>query len=351
MDITDGETPGGDGLPGPASRKLKGTTKKKLNAETLKPEIQSGDSGANLQPNLALPKEREAEKWKPETCNLPVDQVSPEHVEAIQWFIGEVVSDGLSAGLDAPPAAIESKPVVPDWKAKVIKIVGNALLPLMASGLVCSVLAHPAQHNNDGSHKTVQMQPGGRRQEIGGQRSDARGQVLPDGESEDGGLKAEVGGPINSDQHQSEILRELQLHRDILDRLARGQQKMLRQFPLPGLGQCEPVSDDEARRLFALLSALETETSFRKAPVIHVFTLYCRDGKSRKAVARACHCSPALVSLRLQAIERKLGRKASELRQISDQFERMDDALSDSRARRIHRQSAMDEPEDEEDGF
>ena len=150
---------------------------------------------------------------------------------------------------------------------------------------------------------------------------------------------------------QTEILQELQWHRDILNRLDRGQDQLLAAIPRRGNQAAEPVSDDEARRLFALLTALGTETNYCKAPVIRVFTLYCRDGKSRKAVARACHCSPALISLRLQAIERKLGRKAAELRQISDQFERMGDALSDSRARRIHRQSAMGEPEeDEEDG-
>jgi hypothetical protein len=66
-------------------------------------------------------------------------------------------------------------------------------------------------------------------------------------------------------------------------------------------------------------------------------------------VARDCNCSPALITLRLQAIEKKLGRKAAELRQISGHFEQIADSLSDPRARRIHRQSAMDEPEEEDE--
>ena len=87
--------------------------------------------------------------------------------------------------------------------------------------------------------------------------------------------------------------------------------------------------------MFALVRALELATKFRKAPVTRVFVLYCLDGKTRKVVARDCNCSPALITLRLKAIESKLGRKPAELRQYSDHFERIADSLSDPRARRI----------------
>ena len=101
--------------------------------------------------------------------------------------------------------------------------------------------------------------------------------------------------------------------------------------------------------MFALLRALELENNFRKAPVSRVFLLYCLDGKSRDAVARDCKYSPALVSLRLQAIEQKLGRKASALRQLTGHFEQIAETLTDSRVRRIDRRRAM-EGEGEEDG-
>lgn len=111
----------------------------------------------------------------------------------------------------------------------------------------------------------------------------------------------------------------------------------------------EPATDDEARRLFALLRALELETKFRKAPVTRVFMLYCLDGKKRDAVARDCNCSRALIALRLKAIEKRLGRKPTELRGFSSQFESIADSLTDSRARRIDRKRAIDgdDPEDE----
>lgn len=56
-----------------------------------------------------------------------------------------------------------------------------------------------------------------------------------------------------------------------------------------------------------------------------------------------------LITLRLKAIESKLGRKPIELRQFSDQFERIADSLTDTRARRIDRRRAIDgdDPEDE----
>jgi hypothetical protein len=112
----------------------------------------------------------------------------------------------------------------------------------------------------------------------------------------------------------------------------------------------EPASDDEARRLFALLKALESESNYRKAPVTRVFQLYCLESESRNAVATACRCVPSLVTLRLKAIEKKLGRKPRELRSLSDQFERIADSLADPRARRIDRGRAIegDDPDNED---
>ena len=112
-------------------------------------------------------------------------------------------------------------------------------------------------------------------------------------------------------------------------------------------GNPEPATDEEARRLFALLKALESDGNYRKAPVTRVFQLYCLDGLTRNEVARKCQCVPSLVTLRLQAIERKLGRKASELRQLSGHFEQIVDSLKDDRARHVRRESAMDLPEEQ----
>ena len=82
----------------------------------------------------------------------------------------------------------------------------------------------------------------------------------------------------------------------------------------------------------------------RKAPVSQMFRLYYLEGFSRAEVARRGGWAESLVTLRLQAIEKKLGRKPVELRELSPEFERIEESLSDPRARHIHRRSAMDQP-------
>ncbi len=111
----------------------------------------------------------------------------------------------------------------------------------------------------------------------------------------------------------------------------------------------EAVTDDDARRLFALLEQLDSETVVRKAPVSQVFRLYCVKGLSRNEVAKRCGCVPSLITERLHAIENKLGRKPIELRALSSHFESIDDSLSDSRASHIHRRSALDDGGSDDD--
>jgi hypothetical protein len=105
----------------------------------------------------------------------------------------------------------------------------------------------------------------------------------------------------------------------------------------------DAVSDDEARRLFALLRELDSVGQPRKAPASMVFRLFCQEGLSRVEVAKRCGCVESLVTLRLKQIEAKLGRKPAELRQVSGHFERIEDSLSDPRARRLRRESAIDD--------
>ena len=109
----------------------------------------------------------------------------------------------------------------------------------------------------------------------------------------------------------------------------------------------ERTQEEEALRLFALVKKLDGEGG--KPPlVITVFQLYCVEGLSAEKVCQRCKCGKGTVLARLKRLREVTGKHPRALRALSGQFERIEKELSDSRARRIHRQSAMDQPEDDE---
>lgn len=110
----------------------------------------------------------------------------------------------------------------------------------------------------------------------------------------------------------------------------------------------EPLPEDAARQAFALVKALDSETGIRRGSVYTVFRLYCLEGLSAEQVAKRCGCSKGTVINRLRRIERQTGLKPDRLRVHSGQFEAIEESLSDSRARRIHRRGALDQPDEEE---
>jgi hypothetical protein len=103
----------------------------------------------------------------------------------------------------------------------------------------------------------------------------------------------------------------------------------------------EPMPEDVARQAFAMVKALDSEQRLRVAPVYTVFRLYCVENLSASAVARRCRCSKTAIVNRLRMIERRTGAKPDKLRAYSRQFEDIEDSLSDSRAKVIHRAAAI----------
>ena len=104
-------------------------------------------------------------------------------------------------------------------------------------------------------------------------------------------------------------------------------------------GVADALEEDAARKAFALVKALDAEQPARKASLYTVFRLYCVEGQTVEQVARQCRCARSLVFLRLGALRRKLGRDPRQLRQYSGQFERIEESLVDTRARRIYRKA------------
>jgi hypothetical protein len=118
----------------------------------------------------------------------------------------------------------------------------------------------------------------------------------------------------------------------------------------------EPSQPDEpnlslAVKVFQLLTALDPDKRLRKAPPIKVFLLRFRQNRSRSQIARICHCDKSLVALRLKTIQKKLPWEPRQLREMSAHVEAMQDAVSDSRARRIYRKGALSGHEEGDEGY
>jgi hypothetical protein len=112
----------------------------------------------------------------------------------------------------------------------------------------------------------------------------------------------------------------------------------------------DPETLGIAAKVFQLLSALNPDKRLRKAPLLTVFLLRFRKNLSRSEIAHECDCGTALMSLRLRAIQQKLPWRPQQLRELSAQVEAMQDALQDSRARRIYRKGAVYGDEEKEQG-
>jgi hypothetical protein len=117
----------------------------------------------------------------------------------------------------------------------------------------------------------------------------------------------------------------------------------------------EPPEPDQAERsiaakVFELLTALDPDNRLRKAPPIKVFNLYYRQRLEPAEIARVCKCHRSLIFDRLAAIQDKLSWTPQQLQDLSPQVEAIQRALSDSRAKDIHRKSAVygDESDDGE---
>jgi hypothetical protein len=112
-------------------------------------------------------------------------------------------------------------------------------------------------------------------------------------------------------------------------------------------GDAEEPNLSLAAKVFELLTALDPDSRLRKAPPIKVFLLRFRQNLSRAEIARICRCDKSLVGVRLKSIQDKLPWRPQQLRELSAHVEAMQDAVSDSRARRIYRKGAAYGDEDD----
>ena len=112
---------------------------------------------------------------------------------------------------------------------------------------------------------------------------------------------------------------------------------------------CEPLDDDVARRAFALVEQLDSDEVVKPPSVLTVFRLYCMEELTATQAARKLHCSKPTVLRRLELLRRKTGLEPAALRRFSTHFSKVEDGLTDSRARHIHRRAAIDDPEENDE--
>jgi hypothetical protein len=112
----------------------------------------------------------------------------------------------------------------------------------------------------------------------------------------------------------------------------------------------EPVAETVAAQIFALVEKLDADERLKNPSVLQVFRLYCGRGLTAQAVADKCGCVKATVLNRLKKIRKVTGKDPEELRTYSPFFNKVEEAITDSRAENIHRKALVhdiEEPEDE----
>ncbi len=100
-------------------------------------------------------------------------------------------------------------------------------------------------------------------------------------------------------------------------------------------------NEDMPRQVFGVVKALECEQPCKWPTVFAVFSMYCKEELSAGQFARKCHCSNATIISRLKLLRLRLGCHPARLRRYSAHFERMEESLSDPRARRLYRKGAI----------
>ena len=178
-------------------------------------------------------------------------------------------------------------------------------------------------------------------------RSSARPILLQatadDGTPLDGSIELVAEPSVKESIPPQDLLAELREQRALLTKL----HAQISSLELPS--RAEPVSDDAAVAVFALMKKLDDASRTRKAPLGRVFRLLVLEGHSQAVVAVKCRCTPSLISLRVAEIERRMQRPLSQLRLLATRLVEINTTVQDSRARKIYQRGLVDDTSDGEE--
>ncbi len=110
--------------------------------------------------------------------------------------------------------------------------------------------------------------------------------------------------------------------------------------------QPKEIDENLAVRAFALVKALDAEAGKKLPSPTTVFVHYCIDALTVTEIAKRCHCSRATILNRLALIRRRTGADPAHLRTLSGHLARLENAITDPRASRIHRARLADDVDD-----
>jgi hypothetical protein len=109
------------------------------------------------------------------------------------------------------------------------------------------------------------------------------------------------------------------------------------------------LDEDAARSAFELVRRLDVSERLKPPTLLTVFRLYCIEQLSAARIARLSGCAKSTVLERLKLLRRKTGADPARLRPLSPHLARVEDALSDSRAKHLHRRTAAYGDEEDSD--
>jgi hypothetical protein len=98
-----------------------------------------------------------------------------------------------------------------------------------------------------------------------------------------------------------------------------------------------PIDQGEAERIFAVLQRLRSKRAGMMAPLYDVFVATVLEGRSQRAAAKSCDCSPALLSKRVGELEQEFGLPLKQLQNYAKPLLEMETSVKGQRyARKKH---------------
>jgi hypothetical protein len=119
----------------------------------------------------------------------------------------------------------------------------------------------------------------------------------------------------------------------------------------PAAAAQPPTSQGEAERIFAVLQRLRSKRAGMMAPLYDVFVATVLEGRSQRAAAKSCDCSPALLSKRVGELEKEFRLPLKQLQNYAKTLLDMETSVKGQRYARKKRGAPQDEAGqyDEED--